>query len=614
MAVLDYLRELRTAPAPLTRLQKYLLAALFVAIALTRLVGLSKTLVDWDEALFCGGVNNYNVAVDHPHAPGYPLFVLAGKAARLIADTDFHALQIVVTLAAMLLFPAAFYFARELRLPFAAAVAGATLLPFLPTVWYFGGTALSDVPALCVCLFAAAMLLRGARNPRAYLAGMLLVGVAGAIRSPSVMMLAVPALVGFAALRSFRTLLVGCVIAGSIIAGSYTGAALASDDFPNGFLDRVQHNRQHVRDNDSYRNPSRPSLRNLAPLILGLPFRGGKTGILLTSLAIAGVVVAIARKRVAALVIVAMFLPVAVVTWIMLDITSATRYAVAYTPMYPLLAAMAIFEIGSWFRRYRDPAIAFAALSFVVMFTRWTYPTLRMVATTDSPVAAALEWARQQIRPGGPKIYLDNEFYLHASYMLRDRDYPVIWETEDAPESEFRPGNIYLLEGIAGQTGERVFTRADPKRIRELARPRYAAVSAVPMEKMLRFGKGWYQLENDGTHWWRWMNRTSVARMESFGHDQGELRLSFHVPLDTMKRPPLLTIRWNETMIEQRQLTAKDMDIDLRYVLASRPDAPNELHVTVDQSVNPMRLGISKDNRDFGLMLTAFSWKKLGAK
>ena len=614
MAGLDYLRELRSAPAPLTRLQKQLVMALFIVIAVSRLIALSKTLVDWDEALFCGGVNDYNVAVDHPHAPGYPLFVLAGKAARLIADSDFHALQIVVTLAAMLLFPAAFYFARELRLPFGAALASATLLPFLPTVWYFGGTALSDVPALCVSLFAAATLLRGGRNARAYLVGMLLLGVSGAIRSPSVMMLAVPAVVAFGALRSFRTLLAGGVIAGTVIVGSYTGAALASDNFPHGFLERVQHNRQHVRDNDSYRNPSRPSLRDLAPLILGLPFRGGKTGMLLTTLAVAGVLVAIVRRRGALLVILAMFVPVALVTWIMLDITSATRYAVAYLPMYPLLAAIAIGEIASWFRRYRDAALAFATFAFVVMFTRWTYPTLRMVATTDSPVYAALQWVHDSLRPGGPKIYIDNEFFLHASYLLRDRDYQVIWETDDLPESEFRPGNVYLLEGGASQPGARVFTRADPKRIRELARPRYGAVSAVPMEKMLRFGKGWYQAESDGSHSWRWMNSTSVTRMESFGSEPGELRLGFHVPLDTMKRPPLLTITWNGAVIEQRQLKATDVDIDLRYVLPSRSDLPNELHVEVDQSVNPMRLGISTDNRDFGLMLTAFSWKHVAGQ
>src|ERR1044071_7308928 len=133
--MLAYLAALRESPIPLTRGQKLLFNILAVAIALTRIPALSMTLHDWDETLFAFGVSEYDVQPHHPHPPGYPLFIAAAKVARLFTDTDFHALQAVATLASMLVFPAAFLFARELRFrtPFAFCVAAMTA--FLPSVW-----------------------------------------------------------------------------------------------------------------------------------------------------------------------------------------------------------------------------------------------------------------------------------------------------------------------------------------------------------------------------------------------------------------------------------------------------------------------------------------------
>jgi hypothetical protein len=62
---------------PLTRRQRWIVAALTAAIALTRLYALSRSLWDWDEALFSAGVRAYDVTQHHPHPPGFPRFVLA---------------------------------------------------------------------------------------------------------------------------------------------------------------------------------------------------------------------------------------------------------------------------------------------------------------------------------------------------------------------------------------------------------------------------------------------------------------------------------------------------------------------------------------------------------
>src|SRR5215813_12646957 len=83
-----------------------------------------------DEMLFCLGMRAYDVAQHHPHPPGFPLFIGLGRAVRLLGLDDFHALQVVVTLAAMLLFPALLMLGRELGLRADTAMAAAALCAF----------------------------------------------------------------------------------------------------------------------------------------------------------------------------------------------------------------------------------------------------------------------------------------------------------------------------------------------------------------------------------------------------------------------------------------------------------------------------------------------------
>src|SRR2546423_408009 len=59
-------------------------------VALTRIPALSRSLWDWDEALFCFAMQDYDVAAYRPHPPGFPLFVAAARVARtLLSLSDF---------------------------------------------------------------------------------------------------------------------------------------------------------------------------------------------------------------------------------------------------------------------------------------------------------------------------------------------------------------------------------------------------------------------------------------------------------------------------------------------------------------------------------------------
>src|SRR5437870_13879394 len=121
MSIFDALRQ---PPAPLTRGQRAALIAAAVVAAGSRFLARGHSMWDWDEALLCLGVRDYNVVQHHPHPPGYPLFIAAAKLVRLVVHSDLLALQIVVMLSGAALLPLLVFFAREARFPFATAFGG----------------------------------------------------------------------------------------------------------------------------------------------------------------------------------------------------------------------------------------------------------------------------------------------------------------------------------------------------------------------------------------------------------------------------------------------------------------------------------------------------------
>src|ERR1041385_7501052 len=184
---MSFLDVLRTPPAPLGRGGTTALAVGSIVAALSRALARGHSMWDWDEALFCLGMRDYNVVEHHPHPPGYPLFILAGRFVKLFVHSDLLALQIVVMLSGAALVPLIVFFAREARFPFVTALGGALVFVFLPNVWIVGGSAMSDVPSLALTILACALLLRGCRSSGAYIAGAIVLGLACGMRPQALM-------------------------------------------------------------------------------------------------------------------------------------------------------------------------------------------------------------------------------------------------------------------------------------------------------------------------------------------------------------------------------------------------------------------------------------------
>lgn len=444
--------SLRESLAPLTRHERVLAWTLAIVVAMTRWPALSQTLWDWDEALFALALSDFDVTLHQPHPPGFPLFI---AAAKLMPFDAFHALQAVTFLASLVVFPAMFFLARELRASAGSAMSAGLLLAFFPNVWFYGGTAFSDVPSMVLVVTASALLLRGCRHTPSLLAGSLLLGVAAGLRPQNLMIGGLALLIAFFYRR--RTALTGALIVAAIVAGTYGSAAALSGGW-SVYRDTVSQHGDYIRNTDSFLAPIRPSLIEVADDFFFWPWRAPLLNIALVVLAAVGLV---RRRRWMA---VAIFGPFCIFAWLLLDFHSASRFSIAYMPLFAFLAAEGVP------RQYRYSVVSALAAALAI----WTWPALRVVHETPSPPVAAIE-AIRNMNPAPTKVYVDDRLRAHAELLLSG----FLRQTVTI-DGRFQPeeGTVLLHEGESELEEAQVFRRGR-QRLADIARPRYFEVSVV---------------------------------------------------------------------------------------------------------------------------------------
>jgi MFS family permease len=605
--------DLVSSSAAMTALQRKIVISLAVVVAVTRWWAVSKSLWEWDEVLFSLGVRAYDVVLHHPHPPGFPLFILFGKAIHLVLNDEFRSLQAISFIGAALLFPAAFWLAREIGFSFAASVGGALLTVFAPNVWFFGGSAFSDVPSLTLVVSACAFLFHSRRaGVRSFLAGAALLGIAAAFRGQNLAIGFLPFLWGgYLLVRGGRWRLVaaGGLMTATIVLTSYVGAGLASSSWTD-YRNVVRDHRNYITSIDSFRYLDRPSLWELFDEFFIRPFGFVRGGRLVSLLAAISVAHALVRRRMPPLILLGTFGPFAVMAWLVLDWISANRFSIGYLPVLAILASDGVGVLVGWMRvpqRQRE-LLSLAGTGLLVLpLVAWAGPAITEAHLTDSPPAAAVRWIRQHLSPQTAKLYVVETMVPISEYLLSDYRIMRVLDERAVPLRPDQAQNAYVLaEGATMEPSGINFVRSRHSRLWRIARPRYFEVSIIPLEKRTQFLDGWYAAENDGATSWRWMSRRSLTRLPP-QESPAELQLTFELPVDVT---PVPTVRLTLNGMVIDQFRGEQSMIERRVVVANaHDDRPNDLVIETDQVINPKARGMSDDPRDLGLRLLDIRWE-----
>jgi hypothetical protein len=554
----------------MTRAQRSILAVVTLATAVTRWLALAKTPWDWDEMLFMLAMRNYDVAAHHPHPPGFPLWIFFADLVHALHVGEFHSLQLLSFLASIAIVPAMFAFCRVLRAPFVVALAAAAVLAFFPNVWFFGGTALSDVPSMTLVVVALALLL----GEKTYVAGVIVLAVAAGIRPQNLLIGAVPLLV--ASRRQRRRDVVVAALAGLAVVGASYGVAIAKTGW-SAYRETVALHGEYIAKTDSFRSPLRPPLWRVFVDFFVRPYRMPAINIAVTLFAAIGLVAGVVKRRHAVLLSIAAFGPFCLFAWLMLDHFSASRFSIGYAPLIALLVAYGI-------PRKLLPIVAPILVAGMIV---WTWPALRVVHTTDSPPVQAAQWIRANVDRRTPlDVHLGMAPY--AEEMLAERELRFVME----PPAPWMSGPTPLF--LREDAGARNFVR-ERGHLWWLTRQRYFVVSVTPVTARAVFRSGWYDEEGDARTRWRWMGGRGVIDLPPARH--AHLLLSLYVPLDALGAPPNVVVRLDGATIAQVRATTPNVEIE-RDVAGGR-----ELVIETDRTVQP-----PNDTRVLGLRLNNLEW------
>ena len=176
-----------------------LLALLFLALHLPYL---PSSLEDLDSINFALGIRQFDVARHQPHPPGYPVFILIGKALHAAGLPEVTALALIGVGAGSLGVLALWALFRRLGdddMPAHWRVAAAGVAMTTPLYWFTAVRPLSDASGLAAALAVQAMTL-GAAGARGLAIAAFCAGLASGLRS-QVVWLTVPLLIALRAIQ-----------------------------------------------------------------------------------------------------------------------------------------------------------------------------------------------------------------------------------------------------------------------------------------------------------------------------------------------------------------------------------------------------------------------------
>jgi len=563
--------------------------------AASRFLAMARSLWDWDEALFCLGMRSYDVASHHPHPPGFPVYIAAAKLVHFFVPSDFRSLQSLNLIGGVLLFPAMFMLARELRLKFTTSVIAGALLAFFPNVWFFGGTAFSDVASITLVIYAAAFLFRGCRDANAYFIGAFLLALSIGIRPQNLLVGIFPAAIStwFRARQSLRDIGFAAMIGTAVVGVSYASAIHATGAL-GPYVNAIRVHGEYIARVDSFRSPERPPLWRLVDRFFIKQYESPGLSIATSIFVLISIIGAVRARDQSMLFNAATFGPFAIAAWLMLDRYSISRFSIGYAPMFAIFAADGVARLT---RRAGIEALLGSAL--VGGFIIYTWPALTVARTTVAPSVLGVEAVQQHLDPKKTDLYVAFPMTPFIDYFLPNHPYHLVFDERALPMTVPARKPYLLAEIDHTQPSGYVFKR-DRGPLWNIARRHYFEVALEPLPQLPQFVSGWYPPERSGVDEWRWMTGHSVTVLpQSSG--LSKLRIQFDVPDELMVSAPTISILLNGAVIDR--FKAPEAHLAREYEVTPGPGT-NTLEITTDRTL----ARLSSDRRDLGLLVRFLSW------
>jgi 4-amino-4-deoxy-L-arabinose transferase-like glycosyltransferase len=571
--------------------QKALFWTVAIVCAVSRFAARARSLWDWDEALFCLGMVEYDVTSHHPHPPGFPVYIAMAKVARLFTGDDFGALQSLNLLAGMMVFPAVYLLAKQVGLRFETSLIAGALCAFFPNVWFFGGTGFSDVPSIVIAVFAAVFLFRGAESRRDYFIGTLLLALAIGIRPQNFLVGLFPGIVA-SARRPIRDVLAALVL-GVVVAGLAFGAAVQATGTLDAFMTTVRGHSEYITRVDSFRSPNRPPLWRIFDRFFLKQYQSAGLSIVTSLLVIVSVAGSIRNRDRAMARNFLTFAPFAIAAWLMLDRFSISRFSIGYAPMFAIFAADGIrrtVERG----RSRPHVELIAGGLLIAAFAIWTVPALTPVRNEISPTVRAVEAVKRSIDPSSETLFVGQSMGPFVEYLAPDLPFIRVIGASAVP---LNPGpNPFLLAEVGKGAAQGEVWRRERGRLWNISRRHYFEIMLEPLTNTAQFGEGWYEPQRHRADEWRWMaGRSSMVLPRAA--ERRELRLEFTVPSEVLGAT--LTITLNGKAVDRVRLD--NSNPALLYEVDPAPGtAPNRLDLVVDRTAEESGRRVSLKMRYLG--------------
>jgi hypothetical protein len=542
-------------PVAVGRHDAALALGLFVVGIVSRAMAIPASPWEWDDVLFARALRHFDVTVHSPHPPGFPVFVMLGRAASVLFGEQ-QAYAAVGVIFGSLLGASLFYFYREVFADSAVAVAAALIATFAPNVWVHGSALRSDGPALTLGIIALTLAIRGLRSAPALLCASAVFGLSMGVRITVLPVVAPMLLVVWGArLRARQWRLVGAALAMSAmaVASWYVPLVWHTGWYAYGTV--VADHARFTFSNDSIFATTEYAVPSLRLWRFFVDIWGTRwIAAVVYGCSIAGTVLLVLQRQWRAIAWLGVsFLPILVFVFLLNTPMAAPLYSLPYIPVFSGLAAFALVTAPRLAgRAWSRPALAHGGflltVAVVSALIAWTYPVVAMLRREKSPPIRAMVELQRTLDQDQDVLYFDSSFLPYKIFYL-----PRLRQGHEGLQADLnlidpmpRGRTTYSLtnEPALGVSGRAYHwsSRLGARRLHGLSLGRYFDVYVTgPVEPHPNvFLSGWFPQQQRRDVAWRWMAGRSRAALFA-GADRMTLHLRAALPRPQAR--PTVTLR-----------------------------------------------------------------------